>query len=328
MPDVLSQKEIDALVNSMNMGEVEVDESEPEQMTVRPYDFRTANKFTKEHIRTIEAVIKNFAHLLSNFFVGMLRTSCEIEVLSMEEMPFVEFNNSMPTVSVISIISMSPLEGSAIFEISKETAGSIFARVLGGSKSIPSEKTQFTEIEMSIMERVIWQMLKFYDEAWSKITPINSSLERLETSMQFAQVADSNESVLIATLNIQIGGESGLASFCLPREMLAPQLKKMRPKDWFTGGSGKRVESHPEKTIKSLRNTYVDVAAVFNTTDALTRDIISLRPGDVIQLNHKVSEPLTVMIQKMGKYKAAYGKMHGHYAVKIQSELKGDEPDE
>lgn len=327
MLDVLSQKEIDALMSSMAAGQAAVEEEEPEQ-AVKPYDFRTANKFTKEQIRTIEAVIKNFSHLLSNFFVGMLRTSCEIEVLSMEEMPFTEFNNSVPALSVVSVITMSPLEGSAIFEISKETACSIFARILGGTKSISAERSQFTEIEMTIMERVVWQMLKYYDEAWEKLTPINSSLERLETSMQFAQVADPNEAALIATMNIQIGGESGLASFCLPREMLAPQLKKMRPKDFYAGINGRRIEAHPEKTIHSLHHTYVEVSAMFNKTDAMTRDVISLRPGDVIQLNHRVNEPLTVLVQNMEKYKALYGKKHGHYAVKIQRELEGDDPDE
>jgi len=326
MSDILSQKEIDALLNSMNLGEMPAEE-DPKK-AVREYDFRTANKFTKEHIRTVEAVIKNFAHLLSSYFVGMLRTSCEIEVLSMEEMSFNEFNNSVPSLSVISVIGMRPLEGSAVFEISRETASSIFSRVLGGAKSISAERTQFTEIEMSIMERVVWQILKYFDEAWGKLTTINSNLERMENSMQFAQVADGNEEVLVATLNIMIGEESGLASFCLPREMMAPQLKKLSPKDWYTGNSGKRVEAHPQKAIRSLSSTFVEISAAFQTTNAKTQDILSLQPGDVIKLDHKVSEPLTVTVQNLPKFKASYGKKRGYYAIKIQSELKGDEQDE
>ena len=72
---------IAGISKDMNLGEMPAEE-DPKK-AVREYDFRTANKFTKEHIRTVEAVIKNFAHLLSSYFVGMLRTSCEIEVLSM-----------------------------------------------------------------------------------------------------------------------------------------------------------------------------------------------------------------------------------------------------
>ena len=245
----------------------------------------------------------------------------------MEEMSFNEFNNSVPPLTVLAVISMTPLDGSAIFEVSKETACSILARALGGGKTIPAEKKQFTEIEMAIMERVIWQILKYYDEAWEKMTSINSGLERLENSMQFAQITDANEAVLVATLSISIGGENGLASFCLPRQMMTPLLKKLTPKIWYTGNSGKQVEAHPEKAVKSLSNTVVEVKAVFNTTDARTEDIIRLQPGDVIKLDHKVGEPLTVMVQRLPKYLATYGKKKNYYAVRIQSELEGDEQD-
>lgn len=326
MPDVLSQKEIDELVNSMNLGEVtKVEENKDE---VKEYDFRTANRFTKEHIRTVEAVFRNFAHFLSNYFVGMLRTSCEVEVLSLEEMSFNEFKNSVPALSIVSIISMKPLEGTAIFEISKETACSIFSRVLGGGKSISSEKSQFTEIELAIMERVIWQTLRFYDDAWGKMMTVNSALERLENSMQFAQIADGGEAVLVATMNIQLGGEDGLVSFCLPRQMMSPLLKKLSPKEWYASSNGSCTESDPKKAIRSLSNTFVEIRAIFHTTDARTEDIIRLQPGDVIQLDHRVGEPLTVLVQHLPKYRVSYGKRKNSYAVKILSELKGDELDE
>lgn len=326
MLDVLSQQEIDDLVKSMNLGEAPTIKVEKDG--VKDYDFRTANKFTKEHIRTVEAVFKNFAHLLSNYFVGMLRTSCEVEVLSVEEMSFSEFYNSVPAMAIISVIAMQPLEGTAIFEVSKETACSIFSRVLGGSKSIPAEKSQFTEIELAIMERVVWQILRHYDDAWGKMTEIDSGLERMESSMQFAQVADGGEAVLVATLNVQLGEESGLISFCLPRQMLAPQLKKLSPKEWYAGNNAVHIDAKPEKAAQILGKTFVEIRANFHTTDARAEDIIRLQPGDVIKLDHRVGDPLTVMVQRLPKYLAAYGKKENNYAVKILSELKGDGQDE
>lgn len=327
MMDILSQKEIDALLNLMSSGEADTTELENKE-SVRKYDFQTANKFTKEHIRVVDATIKNFAHLLSNYFVGMLRTSCEIELLSIEEMTFSEFKNSVPSLSVVAVLCMAPLEGSAIFEISRETSCSIFSRVLGGAKTTTQERSQFTEIEMAIMERVIWQILKYYDEAWGKMIAVNSSLERLENNMQFAQVAEGNEAVLVATLDVQIGGEEGLMSFCLPRELISPLLKEISTNDLFNvASSGKRIEAKPEKAIHSLSCTFVNVSAVFNKTRAKTEDILRLQAGDVIKLNHTTKEPLTLMVQELPKYRGTFGKSNGNYAVKVQSEIKGDEQD-
>lgn len=326
MLDVLSQSEIDALIGSMNTGEVPELATEPKN-SVYDYDFRTANKFTKDQIRTIEAVFKDFAHMFSNYLVGMMHTSCEIEVLSMEEMSFGEFNNSVPAPAVLSIVEMPPLEGSIIFEISTETVCTIVSRVLGGTKSVSTDKKQFTEIELGIMERVVWQSLKYYDDAWSRMFPINSSLERIETSMQFAQVADANEAVLVATLNISIGGETGLASFCLPRRTMAAALKKLNPKEWYTVGAAKVSEADPDKVVHKLSNTSIEIRADFNSTEAWVEDIVKMQPGDVIKLNHAINEPLTALVQGIPKYRVAFGKSRGMYAVKIRSIIKGDEQD-
>ncbi len=324
MLDVLSQSEIDSLVNSMQFGQPG-ETTKQESGSARPYDFRTANRFTKEHIRTIEAVFKNFAYLLSNYFVGMLHTSCEIDVLALEEMSFNEVTNSMPYPSIISVINMIQMHGSAIFQISKETACSVISRVLGGSQSVSADNRQFTEIEMAIMERVIWQTLKYYDDAWSKMVTVTTNVERIETSMQFAQIVDANEAVLVVPLNIQLGGESGLITFCLPRKTLTSQLKKLSPKQWYAREGDKNIETHPDHMMRSLSNTFVELSATFHTTVARVEDVIRLQPGDVIKLDHMVDDPLVVSVQHTPKFFASYGKYRNNCAIKIEGIYKGDE---
>ena len=140
--------------------------------------------------------------------MGTLRASCEAEVLSIEEMSFNEFNNSVPSPVIIAIVNMAPMTGSVILQMSKEISFSIISRVLGGTKELAAEGRQFTEIELAIVERVLWQILKNLDEAWSKMMVVNSTLEKVETSMQFAQIVDINEPVLLITSNITIGSET------------------------------------------------------------------------------------------------------------------------
>ena len=85
MLDVLSQAEIDRLMRDLASGGAEDVETEAKN-TVKNYDFKTANRFTKEQIRAINVVFKNFGHLLSNYLMGTLRASSDSEVLSVEEM--------------------------------------------------------------------------------------------------------------------------------------------------------------------------------------------------------------------------------------------------
>lgn len=56
MADILSQNEIDELLRSLETGSADFT-AEPEQ-TIRPYDFKKANRFSKEQIRALSIVFK------------------------------------------------------------------------------------------------------------------------------------------------------------------------------------------------------------------------------------------------------------------------------
>ncbi len=327
MNDILSQEEIDKLMHELVSGGTEEARSEPKD-TAREYDFKTANRFTKEQIRAINMVFKTFSHLLSNYLLGTLRTNCEAEVISIEEMSFNEFNNSVPSPVIISIINAVPFNGPVILEMTKETSYSIISRVLGGSKEITSEGRQFTEIELAIIERVVWQILKNMDEAWAKVIDVTSALEKVETSMQFAQIVDLNEPVLMVTMNITIGDESGLLGFCLPHQAIEPLIKKLSSRVLFVGSGNHKVVSNPEGIKHSIIGTDLVVSSTFSPTEATIRDIMSLHVGDVIQLRHRVDEPMIVNYHNVPKFYASLGRYRNKLAVKIVDVIRGDEQNE
>ena len=93
MSNILSQSEIDNLLNALNAGtDVPVeDEALDTGSAVRPYDFRTANKFYKEQMRTLNIIFDTYAYLLSTKLTGLLHTMCEVDVVSVEEQSFGEF---------------------------------------------------------------------------------------------------------------------------------------------------------------------------------------------------------------------------------------------
>ncbi|NLN22809.1 MAG: flagellar motor switch protein FliM [Clostridiales bacterium] len=324
MNEVLSQAEIDQLLKDIVSGNERV-EVEKKGNNIKRYDFKTANKFTKEQIRAISIVYRSFGYSLSNYFVGMLRAACDAEVLSIEEMSFNEFNNSVPTPAVIAIINSVSLPSSIIIQLSKKISYSIIKSVLGGTREVNSEGRQFTEIELAILERVVSQMLRIHDDSWSKMFEFKSTLERIETSMQFAQIVDLNEAVLMVTLNMTIGNESGIIGLCLPHQALEPFMKTLRTRFVYSGRMPKKQTGPSDSIISSLKNSDIVVSCEFNTTEATTRDILSLSVGDVIMLQHKINEPLILKCQQIPKYYVSVGTIKNHLAVKIINNIMGEE---
>lgn len=331
MKDVLSQAEIDKLLKTLITGDADESknsESEPADQgdAVRRYDFKTANRFTKEQIRGLSIIFRNFGQLLSNYLIGLLRADCDAEVISIEEMSFNEFNNSVPSPAIIAVVNSNPFPSSILIEMSKEMSYAIINRVLGGTKEVASEGRQFTEIDLSIAEHVLWQILRIMDESWSKMMDdVRSSLEKIETSMQFAQIVDINEAVLTVTFNITIGKESVILSFCLPHQALEPVMKSLNTRFMYAGRNANKVVAQPKENMKSIINTEIAISCIFNPTEAVVRDIMSLGEGDVILLKHRVDEPLILKYQQVPKYLASIGTYRNYMAAKILDVVRGDE---
>ena len=80
MKEVLSQSEIDMLLNALSTGEVSAEDIKIESKSdvIKSYDFRRPNKFSKDQLRTLHMIHDNFGRLASNFLSGYLRTSVKV----------------------------------------------------------------------------------------------------------------------------------------------------------------------------------------------------------------------------------------------------------
>lgn len=329
MSSILSQSEIDELLSALASGSAvePVKPEEPEKERIRKYDFATANKFPKEQIRTLQFIYETFAVRLSSYFAATLRAMCEVEVVSIEEQSFAEFNNSIPSPVVLAIFDMAPLQGNLLLEISPTVAYEIVSRLFGGPSKTFDTSKPFTDIELAVLVKVIRQMLSVMGESWERIIHVNPMVERVETNPQFAQIAASNDPIAIITMNVTIGKTSELINFCIPHVVIQPLAKKLTTRTLYSA-AGSRDEKDADITEmgSNLANTRLTLRAVFDNTVGTLQDIMSLQVGDVIRLDHPIDRPIAVNIEHMKKFKGYIGQKKSRYAVRI-TEIIQEESD-
>ena len=331
MSNVLSQNEIDELLNALATGQDAAAEEicDPAEHEIKPYDFRTANKFSKDQMRTLRFIYDNYASRLSTLLSATMRAMCEVDVISIEEQTFSEFSNSMPSPVIVSIINMSPLHGSMLLEIMPSIAYEIISRLLGGTGRFQSMDKMFTEIELSILERILQKMIQPMNEAWEKIVKVNASLDRIETSAQYAQIVSANEPIAIVTMNIKIGNVSDIVNLCIPHMAVQPVAKQLVIKSWYTEQKSSMMTPEQKHQMSSrLSQIKLNLHAVFDATSASVGDILSTQVGDVIRIDHHINRQVTLKVEHIPKFKGFIG-MHGaNYAVQITDILKGETEDE
>ena len=299
------------------------------KMKVKEYDFRTANRFPKEQMRTFHVVFETFSQLFSNRLSSVLRVSCECEVLSIEECSYSEFNNSLPVPVVLAVMEAPPMYGSLLVQMSPEFAYMLISRLFGGGTAGENSK-QFTEIELALVERVLRQAVGVFDEAWDKVIELSTQIDRIETSSQFAQITAPTEPVAVIIVNVKMGEETGLMSICIPHTAIEPVAQQLNTRMWYSGSARDDENSEERAAMLTgmLLHTPIPLTAFFDQTPATVSDIVSLQIGDVIKLDHGVDQPLTIKVQHIPKFHASVGTIGSRYALQIVDVIKEENQNE
>lgn len=324
--DILSQSEIDALLSALSSGEMDATElkSEEGKKKIKDYDFKRALRFSKDQVRGLTRIHENFARLLTSFYSGQLRTFVSIQVASVDQIPYEEFIRSIPNRTILNVFSVSPLEGRLLFEISPNIAYAILDRLLGGRGTGVNKIENLTEIETTIMSRIFERSMEALEESWSSMIEIKTVLEEFEVNPQFIRMVSPNETVIVITLNVQMGETSGMMNICIPHIVLEPIVSKLSVHYWMENQTSKVQPENYEKMSKSLKNVPVEAKVILGDSTISIQEFLNLQVDDCIVLNQKIDEPLIMYTNEQPKFYVQPGKRKSNIAVQIIDEIRGE----
>ncbi len=326
MGEVLSQNEIDNLLAALSAGELDVDQMQgEEEKQVKNYDFSRPTKFSKEHLRTLEFIFEHYSRLVSTNLPAYLRKNVQVAVASSETVAFSEFSNALSNPVILGIVNFAPLNGTIILDLATNLGYAMLDRMLGGS-GIPLEKNRdFSEIEMTIMQKILVMLTQLLREPWKTVVDISPVLNRMETNSQFAQVIAPNDMIAIITLNMKIGDVEGFMNVCLPFFTLEDVMDKLNTKYWFSTMQENRGENYESYIESLIRRVDIPVRAVLGKSTIAVSDFINLQVGDCIRLDAKVDNDMDVYVGNLRKFTALPGANGDSYAVRITSVVREEE---
>ncbi len=320
MGDVLSQSEIDNLLSALNNGEFDPTAAEDiEERQVKDYNFARPSKFSKDHLRTLVFIFEHYARLLSTNLPVYLRRNVQVEVMHAEAATYQEFSNSLSNPVLLGVVNFAPLEGTIILEMASGLGYTIVDRMLGGF-GVPLDKPrEFTEIELTIIERIMVICTNLLIEPWQNVQKIEPMLERIETNSQFAQFVSPNEMTSIVTMSIKIGDVEGLINICIPYAVVEPVIDKINTKYWYSTVDIKDDERYREIIEENINRAQIPVRAIMGRSAISVNDFIHLQVGDIIKVDTKIEDELDVYVGNIKKFSALPGAFDDAYAVKIKS---------
>lgn len=326
MSDILSQSEIDNLLKQLSEGDLDVDQIQGEdEKQVKNYDFSRPTKFSKEHLRTLEIIFEHYSRLISTNLPVYLRKNVQVSVASSETVTFSEFSNALSNPSVLGIVNFAPLNGNIIIEIATNLCYAMLDRMLGGSGQPLEKSRDFSDIELTILQKLLVMFTQLMCEPWKNVVEISPVLSRLETNPQFAQVIAPSDMIAIVTLNMKIGDVEGMVNICLPFFTLEDVMDKLNTKYWFSTMQENHDEHYEEYIESMIRRVDIPIKAVLGRSTISVNDFLNLQVGDCIRLDSRVDTDMNVYVGNIKKFTALPGTDRDSYAVQITSVIREEE---
>ncbi len=326
MTEVLSQDEIDQLLNALTSGEVDAEDmsKSQDQRKIKLYDFKRPDKFSKDQIRTISMIHETFARLTTTGLSAQLRTLAHVHVASVDQLTYEEFIRSIPNPTTLAVIDMEPLKGNAILEMDPSITFAIIEKLFGSkSDTIAKINRELTEIESAVIEGIIVRILGNMREAWSNVIDLRPRLGRIEVNPQFAQIVPPTDMVVLITLETKIGDQEGMTNFCIPYITIEPVISKLSGQYWYSNVRKGTSMEYLSVIKERLDSVIVDMQVEIGSIDIKIKDVMSLRQNDCIKLNTKLNDNFKIKIGDKTKFECRPGRVGNSMAVQIVKVLGG-----
>ena len=322
MAEVLSQSQIDALLNAARSGELDVDKpaEKSEEKKYRKYDFYSPRKFTKDRLKMLNSIFESYARVINSRINALLHATCEIDVDSVEEQRYYEFSNALTESDVVALaeIDQEKLQGDDPILVHMDTPVvlSMLDRMMGGEgdpdPTVPNDY-KLTDLELNMYDDLIADLIPILGGSWENYMTLHFSYVRTEVNPTLVQLIGYDETVVIVGLNIKFPNCTGRMSLCLPGEMLTNVFTEI------SKSTSRRTtgEDKSEEIFDSLRESELEIVAKLARTRILLSDLYHLNVGDVVDIKRPKDSPVFLNIGGRRWFDGKMGTSNKQVAVKI-----------
>lgn len=319
---ILSQDEVDALLQGITGESQKLEQEEVVTGGIRDYDLASQERIVRGRMPTMEVINERFARNIRIGLFNLIRKSPEVAIGGIKVQKFSAFLREIVVPTNFNIMTVKPLRGSGLIVCEPSLVFAVIDALFGGAGKFHTriEGRDFSPTELRVIQRLVETITAEYRRAWQGIYPLDLEYQRSEMQPQFANIATPSEIVVATSFTLEIGDTSGSVHFCIPYSTLEPIRDVL-----YSTIQGDAME--PDRRWLNLlkhqiQSAEVDLVAELATAPATVEQLLSFKPGDFIELD--LLPLVQAKVDGVPVFDCHYGTAKGHYAIKIENLLTGN----
>jgi flagellar motor switch protein FliM len=316
---VLSQDEVDALLQGITGESQNVEVEAAPTEGVRPYEIASQERIVRGRMPTMEIISERFARNIRVALFNFIRKSPEVSIGGIKVQKYSAFLREIIVPTNFNIVSVKPLRGSALIVCEPTLIFAVIESLFGGSGKYHTriEGREFSPTESRIILRLVELITTEYQKAWQGIYPLELEYQRSEMQPQFANIATPSEIMVATSFTLEIGDSTGAIHFCIPYSTLEPIRDVLY--STMQGDSGEPDRRWVNLLKEQIKSADVELVAELATAPATVEQLLAFKVGDFIELD--LQPGIEAKISGVPVLECHYGISNGRYALKVDQLL-------
>jgi flagellar motor switch protein FliM len=316
---ILSQDEVDALLQGITGESQKLEQEEVQQGGIRNYDLASQERIVRGRMPTMEIINERFARNIRIGLFNFIRKSPEISIGGIKVQKYSAFLREIVVPTNFNIVSVRPLRGSGLIVCDPTLVFSVIDALFGGAGKFHTriEGRDFSPTEQRIITRLVEVVTDEYKKAWHGIYPLELEYQRSEMQPQFANIATPSEIVVATSFTLEIGDTTGTIHFCIPYATLEPIRDVLY--STIQGDSNEPDRRWVNLLKEQIQSAEVDLVAELASAPATVEQLLAFKPGDFIELD--LQPGIHAKVAGVPILECHYGTSNGKYALKIDQLL-------
>ncbi len=315
MEKVLDQAEIDAMVRAARSGG-HVESPASPQVHVERWDVRRAGQIGREQLQAITQLHEDFARNLTHSLGAYLRVIFAATLVSAEHLTYREFLQRLPETTYLASCRLDPTGSSAALQLDLKVAFPIIDLLLGGEGKAVAQTREITEIEEQIVESVARIVCRELGAAWQALALEVNFEERLNAG-RAQRLMPPEEKTLSLSFEITMPDVRGGLNLAVPATVSNALLRKISS-EWTHRRSRVATDSR-QRLMRRLLDAQFNIELAAIDAKIPVGALADLTPGQVLGLAHPASEPASLLIAGVERFRAVAARCGSERAARLVS---------
>ncbi|HAT84946.1 MAG TPA: flagellar motor switch protein FliM [Rhizobiales bacterium] len=275
-----------------------------------------------ERLPMLEIVFDRLVRMTTTSLRNFTSDNVEVSLDSITSVRFGDYLNSIPLPAILTVFKAEEWDNLGLITVDSSLIYSIIDVLLGGGRgtsAIRVEGRPYTTIELNLVRQMIEIVLEDAEAAFAPLSPVNFSLERLETNPRFAAISRPANAAILVELRIDMEDRGGKIEIMLPYATIEPIRDLLL--QMFMGEKFGRDPIWEGHLATEVFSSDVELDALLFDREMSLNDVMKLDVGQTLLLDTGPEDPVRVRCGDVLLTEGLMGQHEGNISVQVTSKL-------